>query len=518
MLDKGNIEEEGEYLSGHNLVLSLIAVNLVVFLSALDQTIVSTAVPKITNEFNSFSDVGWYASAYLLTSTAFQPLFGRLYQMFSVKYIFFIAFVIFEIGSLICGVAQSSSMLIVGRAIAGLGLAGGYSGAMIIVNLVVPKAKRPTLTSLMGATYGVGGTIGPLLGGAFTSHASWRWCFYINLVFFAIVAPAVIIWLKVPEHKHEQKTIGQRLRTIDWLGSALILCSLICILLVLQWGGVKYAWNDSKIIGLIIGFFVIAAAFIVDQWYRGDDATIPFRLFKNRTVAFGTIVSFGIAAAYFSELYFLPIYFQTVRGSSALRSGVQTLPFIVAVIISITATGIVVEKTGVYVPYLIAGSALTSLGGGMLYFLEPNSSQALWCGLQFLSGIGPGMTWMLPFIASTAALPVEEIEIGSAIVIFFQTLGGTIFVSVAQAIFQNDFVKGIERIPGASVEEVIGHGVSAFRDFTPEALLPSVIEAANDSLKKDWLLVTALGAFAFVGVFGMELNRRITPGTQVAMA
>lgn len=511
-----NDSEDG-YARGTRLILIMTAVMLFVFLAALDQTIVSTAVPVVTNQFNSFSDVGWYGSAYLLTSTAFQPLFGRMYSSFSVKYTYLASLFIFEIGSLICGVAQDSPTFIVGRAIAGLGMAGGYSGSMIIVNIIAPLETRPLLTSLIGAAYGVGGTIGPLIGGAFTSHATWRWCFYINLIFYAIVGPAVLVFMRIPPVKHE-KTVWKRLAVIDWLGSALVLSSLICILLVLQWGGVKYAWNDSKIIGLIVGFFVIGAAFLVEQYFLGEHATIPFRIFKNRTVGFGTIVNFGIAGAYFSELYFLPIYFQSVKGSSAIRSGVQTLPFIVAVIFSVTITGGIVNKTGIYIPFLFAGTALAAIGGGVLYFLQVDSSQAMWCGLQFLAGFGPGMAWMLPFIASSAALPVEDIALGSAIVIFFQTLGGTIFVSVAQSVFQNKFVLYLHQIPGVNPEAIVSKGVSAFRAFTPAEQLPAVLDAANRALQRDWIMIGCLGAFAFVGVFGMELNRRIPIGTSAPAA
>lgn len=503
---------EEHFLTGVRLALVAVSINLFVFLVALDQTIVSTAVPVVTNDFNSFSDVGWYGSAYLLTATAFQPLFGRLYTSFSLKYVYLLSLFIFEVGSLICGVAQDSPTFIVGRAIAGLGSAGGYAGSMIIINIVAPLQTRPLLTSLLGGVYGIGATIGPIIGGAFTSHTTWRWCFYINLVFYAIVGPAILFVLHTPKVQHE-KSVLKRLAIIDWLGSILVLCSLICILLVFQWGGVKYPWSDSRIIGLIVGCVAIGVSFVVLQYFLGENATIPFRILKQRTVGFGTMVNFGVAAAYFSELYFLPIYFQSVRGSSAIRSGVQTLPFIVALIFTVSLTGMFVNKTGIYIPFLLAGTALTALGGGMLYFIETDSSQARWAGLEFFAGFGPGMAWMLPFIASSAALEPQDIALGSAVVIFFQTLGGAIFVSVAQSVFQNKFVLYLHSIPGADVEAIISKGVSAFPAFTPPEILPAVLEAANRALQKNYIMVGVLGATAFCFVLGMELNRRIPIGT-----
>lgn len=291
----GNLDAE-QYATGSKLVLITAAVCLFVFLVALDQTIVSTAVPRIVEDFQVFQ-VGWYGSAYLLTSTAFQPLFGRMYQSFNIKLIYLIALFIFELGSLICGVAQDSTTFIVGRAIAGLGLAGGYSGSMIIVNIAAPLHVRPLLTSLMGATYGIGGTVGPLIGGAFTSHATWRWCFYINLCFYPVVGVAILFFLQLPKVHHDL-SVWKRLYLIDWLGSILILASLICILMVFQWGGVQHAWGSSTIIGLIVGFVVIGLAFFAVQVWMKDRATIPLRLFKQRTVGFGAVVNFGIAGAY----------------------------------------------------------------------------------------------------------------------------------------------------------------------------------------------------------------------------
>lgn len=205
----------------------------------------------------------------------------------------------------------------------------------------------------------------------------------------------------------------------------------------------------------------------------------------------------------------MPIYFQSIRGSSPIRSGVQTLPFIVAVIFAVTVSGGVVNKTGIYIPILFIGTTLAALGAGMFYFLEPDSSQALWGALQVVAGIGPGMSWMLPFIASSAALPPADIAIGSALVIFFQTLGGTIFVSAAQSIFQNKFILYLKDIPGLDVEQVVSHGISSFRGVVPAALLPAATDAANRALQKDWIMLSVVAAFAFVGVFGMELKRRI---------
>ena len=503
-------EVQVEYPTGAKLALIFFSVLLTIILVALDQTIVSTAIPEVTNQFHSFSDVGWYGSAYLLTSTCFQPLFGRIYSRFSIKYTFVVAFTLFEIGSLICAVAQDSTTFIVGRAIAGLGMSGAYSGTMIIVTMISPVERRPLMMSVVGSSYGMGACVGPIVGGALTSKTTWRWCFYINLCFYPIVAVAILFFLQL-KNRPQTKSAFKRIITIDWLGVALSLCSIICLLLALQWGGIRYEWGNSKVIGLIVGFVLIACTFVFEQWYLGDEAIIPFRIHKQRTVGFGSAVNFCIAAAYFGLLYFVPLYFQSVRGSSAIRSGVQTLPFVIAVIVANAISGGLITKYGYYIPILLVGTALTAIGSGCLYLLRPDSSLSLYVGLQFLAGLGPGLAYMIPFSAVSARLEPRDIEVGSAIVTFWQTLGGTIFVSICQAIFQNEFVRELKSVPGAPIQEIVSHGVSAFRGFTPPELLGQVSLAANLAVNKTFLASVALGGAALISVFGMELNRRILP-------
>ncbi|CAO1625085.1 unnamed protein product [Sympodiomycopsis kandeliae] len=513
--------DETEYPKGVKMVLICVALCSMVFLVSLDQTIVSTAVPRISDEFNSFSQVGFYSSAYLLTSTAFQPLFGRFYGSFNVKWTFLAAFAIFELGSLICAIAPNSNTFIAGRAIAGLGLAGAYSGCLIIITLIAPLHVRPLLTSMVSGFYGIGACIGPIIGGAITSvpgetdnstaasYRGWRWNFFLNLFFIPILLPVIYFFVKIRPHDNKGVTVWQRLIRIDWIGSFLVVGSVMCILLVFQWGGVEYAWGSSRIIGLIVGFVVIAAAFWIDQWYMGERATIPFSILKRKTIFGGSAVNFAVGATYFVELYFLPLYFQSVRGSSAIRSGVQTLPFIIAVIFAVSMTGGLVNKYGYYIPYLLLGSALMTAGGGALYTFQPDTSQAKWGGLQFLAGFGPGMVFMLPFLAASATLPPESIELGSAIVIFWQTLGGTISTSLSQSIFQNKFKLYLDSIPGISSAEVLSHGVSAFRETTPAEILPTVVAACNQALQKVWIIVIVLGGVSILTVFLMDLNGKV---------
>lgn len=228
-----------------------------------------------------------------------------------------------------------------------------------------------------------------------------------------------------------------------------------------------------------------------------------------RTVLGGSIANYMIASSYFLELYFLPIYFQSIKGSSAIRSGVQTLPFICAVIFAVTTQGMLVNKWGHYIPIMFIGSVLMAAGGIALYFLEVDSTQATWVGLQFLAGLGPGAIFMVPFTAASAALDPADIEIGGAIVIFMQTLGGTISTSLAQSVFQNKFALYLSKIDGVDPAAVLSQGVSAFRATTPANLLPAVLEAANEALRKGWIMVIVFGGLSLLSVFTMDLKGKV---------
>jgi len=502
--------EDDIYPKGAKLVVIIIALCLAVFLVALDQTIIATAIPRITDRFNSVSDIGWYGSAYFLTTTSLQPTFGRIYKTFSVKTTFLVAIGMFELGSLICGAAPTSVALIIGRAIAGIGVGGIFSGAMVILAYSLPLQKRPIAFGFLGGMWGIASVAGPLLGGAFTDHVSWRWCFYINLPIGAFSIAVIVFVLHIPRQSDNTgKSLRERLGELDLIGASIFIPAIICLLLALQWGGSKYDWSNSRIIGLFVGFAALIAIFIYWQFRLGDKATIPPRILTQRTVAASSGYAVMFAAGFFLLLFYLPIYFQSIKGVSATKSGIEVVPLLLSTVLSSIIAGGLISTVGYYTPFLIASSVIFSIGTGLLSTYKVNTPFGRWFGFQVLTGAGVGAGFQVPLIAVQTVLPLEDIPVGTAVVIFFQTLGGALFISIGQNVFQNGVIRGTrEFVPQLDPKILIDTGATEIRTALENAgkldLLPQALQAYMVGLTDALRVAVATACFTFVASLFME--------------
>ncbi|RMZ73938.1 MFS transporter [Pyrenophora seminiperda CCB06] len=495
-----------EYPTKWKLIAISIALYLSVFCTALDNTIIATAIPRITDEFKALNDVGWYGSSYLLTTCAMQLIYGKLYTFFSIKWVYLIALFIFELGSLICGVAPNSIALIIGRAIAGVGSAGIFSGAILIISVTVPLRQRPSYMGLMGGMYGIASVAGPLMGGAFTDHLSWRWCFYINLPFGAVTAAFIIPFFSVKRRGAKvQATWKQQLQKFDLPGTACFLPAIICLLLALQWGGSKYAWGNARIVALLVLFVVLVCGFAAIQWWKQEDATVPPRVFLNRNIWGSAWFGAMLGAAFFVIVYYLPIWFQAVKGASATKSGIMNLPAILGLVIIAMLAGGAVTTLGYYTPFMLISSVLMAIGSGLLSTLEVDSGSSKWIGYQFIFGAGFGFGMQQTLVAVQTVLPVDDIPIGTAIMVFCQALGGALFISVGQNVFTNQLIKNVSStVPELNPKVVLNVGATELKNVIDPKFLPGVLTAYNTTITQTFYVSVACGAMSIAGAAFVE--------------
>ncbi|KAE9366637.1 MFS general substrate transporter [Stipitochalara longipes BDJ] len=500
---------EDEYPKGFQFAFILIALILLIFMVALDLTIVATAIPKITDDFHSVSQIGWYGSAFFLTVASFTSPWGKLFKYFTLKWTYLTAVFIFELGSLICGVAPTSTALIIGRAIAGLGAAGVGSGAFILVAFIAPPKKRPAYLGIIGASYGISAVIGPLLGGVFTERLTWRWCFYINLPIGGLAAAILVIFFRLPAHfKPAEATFREKMLQLDPIGIVLIMGAVICYILALQWGGLTLPWSSSTIIGLFVGFALLLICFGFDQWYMEERAMLPKRLLKDRYIHQGMAYSFTIAGTYFLVLYFLPLYFQVIDNVSPIQSGVRNLPLILAITIATVASGVGITVTGRPMPFMIVAGVLGTVGVGLLYTLTIGSSSAKWIGYQVLAGLGIGLGFQVPVSAVQATLPQIDIPSGSAMIIFVQTIGGSFLVSAGESAFEAVLTKKL-RLTDPSIDplKVIGTGATEVRTAFSPADIPFILRAYVDGIQTAFIVAIALACACTVIAFGTKWQK-----------
>ncbi|KAI1823150.1 major facilitator superfamily domain-containing protein [Xylaria intraflava] len=495
---------DNEYPTGLRLVLILASVFSAVFLVSLDRLIVTTAIPAITNEFNSLPDVGWYGSAYLLTSCAFQLLFGKLYSFYPIRVLYAGSVFLFEVGSALCGAAPNSVALIVGRAIQGVGSAGMLGGGSVVIIYAVPLAKRPLVQGLLGAIFGVSSILGPLVGGAFTSNVTWRWCFYINLPLGGVALVTILLLVRIPDRKETKLPTMAKLSQLDAAGTTALIPAIVSLLLALQWGGLTYAWNDRRIIALLTLSGVLGIAFILVQAFMPATATVPPRVFKQRSILAAFWMTIVIGAQQTLILYFLPIWLQAIMGVSPVNSGIRLLPTTLSVVVASLINGIFVTRIGYYAPSALLGTAISSIGSGLLMTLEVDTSTARFIGYQILYGFGLGLCNQTPSLVAQTVLPKKDVPIGLSLVFFSQYFGGAIFLPIGQALLNNQLLSRLAGIPGFSPSEVQTDGATDLVNSFAAEYHQDVLLAYNESLRTVFRVGLILATLSVLGAASLE--------------
>jgi MFS family permease len=514
--------DESKILYGRKLFFAFVAMLLSVLLIALDQTIIAPALPVIASHFSALEQISWIASAYFLTQTSFLLLYGTFLTIYDRKYVYMASVLWFEIGSLFCGVAPSVNFLIFGRAVAGFGAAGIFVSILSIIGEITRLEDRPKLFGTFGAVFGFSSVLGPLLGGAFTDHVTWRWCFYINLPVGAI--SIICIWFIVPstgqpvlspEQIHvaeakfkryfrgrwmpSSKSLTFRLALIDYVGAVLLLGLITCLLLAIQWGGDRYPWDSAIVIGLLCGFAAITVIFVIWEWkFTGNNGLVPLRFFKNRTQVGACISALFVFFCMLGVIYYLPLLFQAVKHHSATKSGIDILPFMLAIVVGSGMAGTAVSVTGNYWLFLVFGPWLTCAGAGLLYTLHETSPNSHYIGYQFLFGFGVGMVMQLPIVAIQANVDPEDLPQTTALVTFAQLFGGVLGIGICGTVFANELSAGLKEFAPDASFDLVRHSVEAIWTLPPEQR-PGVIHAYVKAVDKVFLVPVACGVLGSLG-------------------
>ncbi|KAG9495400.1 hypothetical protein J7337_013646 [Fusarium musae] len=490
-----------EYPTGIKLWLTILSVVSILVLASIDMNIVATAVPAITDHFHTVAHVGWYSSAFRLSVCAFQFIFGKAYKLFSVKRIFLLSNFISMVGSLLSGAAVSSTMLVVGRAVAGLGSAGLFAGSFIIIVQSTPLRRRPVFLGFLGAAEGLATIAAPLLGGALQT-LSWRWCFYISAPIGALTLLLTMFCLS-----EDQKSGGatelsfkQKFAQLDLVSNMLFLPALTSLFLALSWAGTVYPWSSGQVIGPLVTFSVLLGVFIFNQIRRGDAAALPPRIMQQRCVVAGFIFIFCVNSTGVVLEYYLPTYYQLVRGYTPVNSGYMMLPIIIAATVGSLIHGAGTSAFGYYTPFMLFASIIMPIAAGLITTFNIDTSFEKLITYSALSGLAYGIGFIGPQTAVQTVLPAEDVPLGLSIMLFAQSFGPAISVPIAQVLFTNrlsDNLNGV--VPGLNGTHISNSGLTEIVSNVPESATREVLVAIDKSLGQTWYLVAGLASIAIVG-------------------
>ncbi|KAH8596637.1 major facilitator superfamily-domain-containing protein [Bisporella sp. PMI_857] len=480
-----------------------------VFLAALDVSIITTALPTISQHFGSSAGYTWIGSAYLLANAASTPSWGKFSDIWGRKPILLCASMIFFIGSLLAGVSVSIGMLIVARAIQGIG--GG--GLIILVNICIgdlfSMRNRGQYYGMVGMVWALASSVGPVFGGLFTEKVSWRWCFYINLPITGTVTVVLYFFL----HLDNPRTpVWDGLKAVDWIGSFTIVGGTLMFLLGLEFGGVTYPWDSVTVICLIVFGILVAGLFILNEWKFARYPIMPIRLFNNSSsiAAFGVCFCHGFI--FIAGSYYLPLYFQAVIGATPLLSGVYLIPFALTLSLVSGGTGIFIKKTGNYLPPIRFGMTVLALGMGLLINLGPTANWAKIICYQVVAGIGVGPNFQSPLLAIQSRIAPSDIATATGTFGFIRNLSTSISVVIGSVVFQNEMNKKRGRLIAALGPEAasrLSGGAAGsnieFADQLPPEQRAVARTAFNESLQRMWIVYVA---FAGLGILVSLFVRR----------
>ncbi|MFI0939458.1 MFS transporter [Streptomyces sp. NPDC021020] len=484
----------GEGQDRRQVRIAIGALALGLLLAALDQTIVSTALPTIVSELGGIDHLSWVVTAYLLASTAATPLWGKLGDMYGRKRLYQGVIVLFLVGSALCGVAQSMGELIAFRALQGLGGGGLIVLSMAIVGDIVPPRDRGRYQGVFGGVFGAASVLGPLLGGVFTEQLSWRWVFYVNLPIGVVALAVIAAVLHIPARRTTHR--------IDYLGMATVAAAATCLVLVTSLGGSTLAWGSPSIIALAAAGVLLVVAFVVIE-RRAQEPVLPPKLFRVRTFVVCSVISFIIGFAMFGAMTYLPTFLQVVHGYSPTLSGVHMIPMVVGLLLASTGSGQIVSRTGRYKIFPILGTAVTAIGLLLLHTLDEHTATWVMSLYFFVFGLGLGMVMQVLVLAVQNAVGYEDLGSATSGATFFRSIGASFGVSVFGTVFTNqlsdklsDALRGLPVPPGFNPGQLQADPEAIRR--LPAGVKGPVLHAYSQAITTVFLWAIPVAALGFV--------------------
>ncbi|XRD86359.1 MFS transporter [Dyella acidisoli] len=463
------------------------ALLLVMLLAALDQTIVSTALPTIVGELGGLESLSWVVTAYLLTSTIVVPLYGKFGDLFGRKIVLQAAIVLFLIGSALCGLAQNMTQLILMRALQGLGGGGLLVVTMAVIGDVIPPADRGRFQGMFGAIYGLATVVGPLLGGFLVEHLSWRWIFYINLPLgvLALLVIGAVFRPHTAHIKHE----------IDYMGAAFLAAALTCIVLFTSQGGVILPWSSGQL-WFTLAFGLVALIGFFYEERHASEPIIPLDLFKDRTFLLSCLIGFIVGMSMFGAMTFLPLYLQVVKDSTPSQAGMQLLPMMCGITVSSIASGRIISRIGRYRVFPIAGTLLASVAMALLGTLNNDTPIGYLYLYICLLGLGLGMVMQVLILAVQNSVHFKHIGVATSGATLFRSIGGSIGVAVFGALFANGLHARLEN--ALPHDTVLPHsmGVDGVHHL-PDAVRHIYLKAFGDALHQMYAIAAGIMVLAF---------------------